>query len=131
MNKKIMIVDDEPDVLKSLKTILEKHNYDVITVDNGYDCIHEVQKGFKGVILMDIMMPEMDGWDTIRELINRGLMNGLSIEIITANGTYHREKMSGLETYIEDYLSKPIDIAQLISSVKKSNMFYVQELDNY
>ena len=128
MNKKIMIVDDEPDILSSLKTILERQDYDVITVESGYGCIGEVERGFKGVILMDIMMPEMDGWDTIRELMDRGLMNGVSIEIITAKGTQDREKMKGLEAYIEDYLTKPIDIEELISSIKKCNMFYIKEL---
>jgi len=129
MNKKIMIVDDEPDVIKSLKTILEKQDYEVTTVENGFECLSEVENGFKGVILMDIMMPEMDGWETIRELIDRGLMNGLSIEIITAKGTPDRDKMKGLESYIEDYLAKPIDIEELISSIKKCNMFYIKELD--
>ena len=129
MNKKIMIVDDEPDVLKSLKTILERQNYEVTTVENGFECLSEVENGFKGVILMDIMMPEMDGWETIRELIDRGLMNGLFIEIITAKGTPDRDKMKGLESYIEDYLAKPIDIEELISSIKKCNMFYIKELD--
>ena len=129
MNKKIMIVDDEPDVLKSLKTILEKQDYEVTTVETGFECLSEVENGFKGVILMDIMMPEMDGWETIRELIDRGLMNGLFIEIITAKGTPDRDKMKGLESYIEDYLAKPIDIEELISSIKKCNMFYIKELD--
>lgn len=129
MSKKIMIVDDEPDVLSSLKTILERQDYEVITVNNGFDCLSEVEKGFKGVILMDIMMPEMDGWETIRELIDRNLMKGLSIEIITAKGTPDRDKMKGLESYIEDYLAKPIDIQDLISSIKKCNMFYIEELD--
>jgi len=128
MNKKIMIVDDEPDILSSLKTILERQNYDVVTVESGYDCITEVERGFKGVILMDIMMPEMDGWDTIRELMDRGLMSGVSIEIITAKGTQDRDKMKGLESYIEDYLTKPIDIEELISSIKKCNMFYIKEI---
>jgi len=130
MNGKIMIVDDEPDVRTSLKTILEHQNYEVIAVESGYECLSEVEKGFKGVILMDIMMPEMDGWETIRELIDRGLMNKVSIEIITAKVTRDRDKMRGLESYVEDYLTKPIDIEELISSIKKSNMFYLKEIDN-
>lgn len=118
MDKKIMIVDDEPDILISLRTVLEYQNYDVITVTDGYECVKEVEKGFKGMILMDIMMPGMDGWDTIRELIQKDLMDGISIEIITANGTKERDKMRGLESYIQDYLTKPIDIVQLIASIK-------------
>jgi len=128
MNKKIMVVDDEPDILASLKTILEKQDYEVLTVDNGYDCITEVENGFRGIILMDIMMPGIDGWDTIRELINRGLMKGVTIEIITAKGTKDREKMKGLESYIQDYLAKPINFEELISSIKKCNMFYIKDI---
>jgi len=128
MTKRIMIVDDEHDILTSLKTILERHNYEVITVENGIECVREVERGFKGIILLDIMMPEMDGWDTLRELINRGLMKGISIEIITANGTKNHEKMRGLESYIQDYLTKPINIEELISSIKKCNIIYLKDI---
>ena len=78
MYKKIMIVDDEHDILSSLKTVFQHQDYDVVTVDNGDDCITELEKGFKGVVLMDIMMPGMDGWQTIREIVKKGLIkNGI------------------------------------------------------
>ena len=119
MNKKIMIVDDEPDVLSSLKTVLEYQNYDVITVDNGFECIEKIEEGFKGVILMDLMMPKMDGWATIHEIANRGLMENVAINIITGKGTKDYQKLSVLGSYIYDYLSKPLDIKELVASVEK------------
>ncbi len=127
MNNKIMIVDDELDILTSLKTIFEKQNYEVITVENGHDCINEIENGFKGVILMDIMMPEMSGWDTIREIVKRDLMKGISIEMITGKGTKDRQEIFDLGSYIKDYITKPFDVEKLISSVKNCNMFYLRE----
>jgi DNA-binding response OmpR family regulator len=124
MNKKVMIVDDEPDVLESLRTILEREHYDVITVENGAECLTEIEKGFRGVILMDLMMPVMDGWDTIQEIVNRGFQKEVAISIITGKGTKDFQKMSMLGSYIFDYLAKPLDVKQLISSVERCNKYY-------
>ena len=117
MDKKIMIVDDEPDILSSLKTIFERHDYDVITVDSGFACLNELERGFSGVILLDIMMPGIDGWDTLREIVKRGFINRVAVEIITGKGTKDHNKIIDLQIHIQDYLTKPIDIKRLISSV--------------
>ena len=124
MEKRVMVVDDEPDILNSLKTILERHDYDVITVKNGIECLKEIEKGFRGIILMDLMMPEMDGWETIQEIVNRGLSKNVAIAVITGKGTKDFQKMSLLGSYIFDYLAKPLDITQLISSVEKYNKYF-------
>ena len=124
MNKRIMIVDDEPDILTSLKTVLEHQEFDVITVSNGLECIKEIEKGFKGIVLMDLMMPEMDGWDTIHEIVSRGLLKNVEIAIITGKGTKNYQKMSTLGSYIYDYLTKPIDIDKLISSIEKCQRYF-------
>ncbi len=118
-----MIVDDEPDVLFALRTIFERKNFEVITVKDGFECLKELENGFKGVILMDIMMPGMDGWDTIKTIVRRGLMKGVAIEIITGKGTKDHEKMAGLESYIRDYLTKPLDTQQLLTSVDECNQY--------
>jgi len=124
MEKRIMIVDDEPDILISLKIVLEKENYDVITVSNGIECLKEIEKGFKGLILMDLMMPKMDGWETIQEIVNRGLLKNVAISIITGKGTKDFQKLSSLGPYIVDYLPKPLDIKQLISSIERSKKYF-------
>ena len=121
---KVMIVDDEPDVLTSLKTILENHNYEVITVSNGIECLKEIEKGFQGVILMDLLMPDLDGWDTINEIVKRGDMNNVVISVITGKGTKDYQKMRILGSYIFDYLAKPLDVQQLISSIERCRKYF-------
>src|SRR4030042_169738 len=112
MEKKIMIVDDDPDILIAFRLVFEHEGYEVYTVDSGADCVKEIEKGFKGVILMDIMMPFMDGWDTIKEIVEKGFAPKVTISIVTAIGTSRHEKMIGLETYIHDYIAKPFDVKQ-------------------
>lgn len=121
--KRIMIVDDEQDVLISLKTILERQNYDVITVSNGLECLKEIERGFTGVILMDIMMPVMDGWKTINQIVKRGYTKDIAIEIITGKGTKDYQKLSKLGSYIYDYITKPINLKQFITSVEACNKY--------
>ena len=118
MEKRIMIVDDDPDILITIRTLFENKGYEVLTVDSGKDCIRELERGFKGVILMDIMMPFMDGWDTIAEILKRGLDKNVIISILTAKGTRDHEKIRGLESYIYDYITKPFDPKELLTNVK-------------
>ena len=124
MMKKVMIVDDEPDILLSLKTVFERQNYEVITVSNGAECLDEIEKGFKGVILMDLMMPVMDGWTTINEIVKRGYTKDVMISIITGKGTKDYQKMGMLGSFIFDYLPKPLDVNRLISSVEECSRYF-------
>ena len=117
MDKKLMVVDDDPDILITIRNIFEREGYEVLTVDSGIDCIRELERGFKGIILMDIMMPFMDGWDTIREMVVKGLTNGIMISIVTAKGTPDHERMKGLESYVRDYIAKPFNVGELVSNV--------------
>jgi len=119
-----MIVDDEPDILISLKTVLERQNYDVITVSNGSECLKEIEKGFKGVILIDIMMPVIDGWETINQIAKKGYIKDVAIEIITGKGTKDYQRLNRLGLYIYDYLVKPLDMEQLITSVEACNKYF-------
>lgn len=119
MSKKIMVVDDDPDILISMRAIFEQEGYEVLTVDSGSDCLEEIERGFKGIILMDIMMPFMDGWDTIRAIVDNGLSNDIVISIVTAKGSADHDKMKGLEPYIRDYIPKPFDVQKLISNVRQ------------
>ena len=121
IDKKIMVVDDDPDILISLRKIFEDEGYEVFTVDSGKDCLKELERGFKGVILMDIMMPFMDGWDTICEIMNKGYYKDVIISILTAKGTQDHEKIRGLESVIYDYITKPFDVKELITNVR--NMY--------
>ena len=119
MDKRLMVVDDDPDILITIRRIFERKGFEVYTVDSGIDCIKELERGFKGIILMDIMMPFMDGWDTIFEIMNRGYSKDIIISILTAKGTPDHEKMKGLESCVFDYITKPFDIKRLIYDVNQ------------
>lgn len=123
MKKKVMIVDDEPDILEAFKTILENENYDVITARNGKDCLRELERGFQGVIIMDVMMPEMSGFDTIREIVNQGYINNVAIEIVIGMGIKEAQHIGIMEPYVHDYLEKPVSVKKLIRSVEKCNVY--------
>ena len=135
MGKKIMIVDDDPDLLVFLRIFFEHQNFEVLTVDSGNDCIEELERGFKGVILMDLMMPFMDGWTTLREIVKRGYDKNVVISIITASGRADPDKMRGLEPYIHDYIQKPFSLEKLISNVNDVSvttklMYYFRKKQN-
>jgi DNA-binding response OmpR family regulator len=116
-----MVVDDDTDIIQSIKKAFEKEGHMVQSAKTGMECLDKLEKGFEGILLIDIMMPHMDGWDTIKQIVNRGFIKNVDILVITAIGTppEHQEKMRGLEPYIQDYISKPFSIFDLIKSVKK------------
>ena len=118
-----MIIDDDPDMLVFLRILFEKQNFEVLTVDSGSDCIKELERGFRGILLMDLMMPFMDGWTTLREIVRRGYNKNVVISIITASGRADPDKMKGLEPYIHNYIQKPFSLEKLITDVNNVTIF--------
>ena len=118
MNNKIMVVDDEADILTAMKAFYQRNNIEVITASSGRECIKQIEHGYNGIVLLDIMMPKMDGWATIREIIRKGLADQVSIKIITGKGTEDHKKIADLAPYISDYISKPIEPETLLAIVR-------------
>ena len=116
MSKKIMIVDDDPSILISIRELFEKQGFEVYAVNSGMDCIKELERGFKGVILMDIMMPIMDGYETIQKIIQQGLHKNNIISILTAKDAPN-PKYKELNNYIRDYIQKPFNLTELAKTV--------------
>jgi len=111
-----MIVDDDANVRFTVKVVLKDAGFEVISVENGIKCLECLKKGFSGVILLDIMMPEMDGWDTIQAILDNGLENGIVISMLTAKDKPDN-KMIGLQEHVFDYLTKPFESEDLIRRV--------------
>lgn len=118
MGKRVMIVDDEPDIREVVKIVLEPFGFEVVTVDCGDRCIKELQQGFRGVILMDIMMPGMDGWETIRHIESEGLTEGNIIAMLTAKEDPDVDLAQMTETVL-NYIRKPFKAEYLVSTVEK------------
>jgi len=125
-----MIVDDDPDLLVFLRTFFEHHNFEVLTVDSGNDCIEELKRGFKGIILMDLMMPFMDGWTTLQEIVRQGFSKNVVVSIITASGRADPEKMKGLEPFIHTYIQKPFDLEKLICDVNNVTVSTIHDFSS-
>ena len=120
----VLVVDDDPSVLMTVKKILERSDLVVQTAESGKECLNALENGFKGLILMDVFMPQMDGWDTIQEMVNRDLIEGVIIVMLTGE-VQPGIKMDHLKEYILDYITKPFDYDKLISVVKE----YLSYLD--
>jgi len=118
MKKQLLVVDDEEDILTSLNAFYKQNDVDIKTVTNGKDCIKFIEQGFKGIVLIDIMMPKMDGWQTIKELVKRGLNNQVKIKIITGKGTKDHSIIEELAPYIDDYSGKPLTQKTLLKIIE-------------
>jgi len=115
--KAIMIVDDDPEIQESLKTLFEMKNYHVYTASNGLQCLQNLEEGFKGIILMDIMMPIMDGIETIRNIVREGFIDDTKIVVLTAK-KYQGEEFNDIYQHIQKYINKPFDINELITTIE-------------
>ncbi len=116
MQKQILVVDDDLSVLRTVTKLIERMGYSVITASSGAECIKICEKGFEGLVLMDVVMPGMDGWDTIKELVDKNLIDNILICMLTGEDN-PSEKMDKLKEYVVDYITKPFDAKQLISII--------------
>ena len=116
--KRILIVDDNPDILLSLRTILEAEKYEVVSVDNGWKCLTELKQGFRGIIILDIMMPVMDGIETIKNMVIEGFIEDNNIIVLTVKKV-QGEEFDEIYKYIHDYIQKPFDVDHLLNTVRK------------
>jgi CheY-like chemotaxis protein len=112
----IMIVDYDAHVRVAVQTVLEDAGFEIVTADSGAQCLELLERGFSGVILLDIMMPDMDGWDTIRAILEHNLEEKIAIVMLTAKNAPD-SKMIGLQEYVVDYITKPFENEELIQKV--------------
>ena len=117
MPKKIMIVDDEEDVRTSVSQILEVSGHEVIEAENGKDCLNKLNKDTPDLVLLDIMMPGMSGWDVAARIKENPKWNNIPIVFLTAKSDEMSIGMGGLAS--EDYIVKPFDIIELKERVER------------
>jgi CheY-like chemotaxis protein len=119
MKNGVMIVDDDEGVRSVAEDILTGEGMSVVSVSSGSECIERLVQGFQGVILLDVMMPEMDGWQALREIVDRGLLGGIRICMLT--GVQHPRSSDEykLKEYLADYVTKPFTPAVLIDIVQE------------
>jgi len=117
MSNKVMIVDDNDFVRAAVGFICEAEGLELSSAASGEQCLSHLAAGFRGVILMDIMMPEMDGWETIRQIVEKGWYPGNVIIMLTGMGESD-SRMDGLQEYVTDYLTKPFGPDLLVDALQ-------------
>lgn len=114
---KILLVDDEPDILEMLKYNLQKEDYKILTADNGKEAIEKAKDFIPDLILLDIMMPEMDGVEVCYRLREMDIFSDTVIAFLTARSEDFTQ-ISALEAGGDDFIVKPIKPNVFKSRVK-------------
>jgi pilus assembly protein CpaE len=117
MSDKILIVDDDIDSLKLIGLMLQRHGYEVVAANAGTQAITKATAEHPSLIILDVMMPDMDGYEVCRRLRANPDTRGIPIIMFTAK-TLVDDKVAGFEAGADDYLTKPTHPAELASRVK-------------
>ena len=114
MQSRLLVVDDDPDVRDSLRRALGYAGYAVATAVNGADALSSVSRSPVDLIILDVLMPMLDGFDTCRALRERG--NATPVLVLTARDTVD-DRVTGFEAGADDYLVKPFALRELLARV--------------
>ncbi len=113
----ILIVDDEPDIVEFLSYNLKREGFTIFTANNGISAIEVASKVIPHLIILDVMMPEMDGIETCEKLRENKQLDKTLISFLTARGEDYSQ-VAGFEAGGDDYINKPIKPRVLISRIK-------------
>ena len=114
MPKKILIVEDEANIRELLRLYLEREDYTVLEAENGVEGIKKWKSDKPDMLLLDVMMPVMDGWAVCREIRAE---SDVPIIMLTAKGET-ADRVSGLEMGADDYIVKPLEMPEVIARVR-------------
>lgn len=115
----VVTIEDEPDMIELIRLILRRRGYDVIGANGGRDGLAKVREMQPQLVLLDLMMPDVNGWDVYQQLKADPATGHIPVIIVTAKA-YGKERLATVRsTNIDDYLIKPFGPAQLVESVER------------
>jgi DNA-binding response OmpR family regulator len=115
--KKIMVVDNEPDIVDLTRTVLELGGYNVIAAHSGEECLRLLEKEKVDLVLLDIMMPGMSGWDVFNRINKKS--TDVKVAFMSVLEISDKRKQVLLEEGLADYIMKPFDKDSLLNRVDK------------
>lgn len=117
MNKKILVVDDEDDILHFLELVLREKGYDIVTASGGHEALTRAQMERPDLILLDIMMPQMDGWEVLKLLRVDEDTAQIPVAMLSAR-TEAKDRVQGLQEGAVDYICKPFSLHELVGKIE-------------
>ena len=111
---KILVVDDDPTLLGFLIEFLHEENFEVVSATNGNDALRLAYREHPDLVVLDVMMPGMDGWETTARLRE---LSDLPIILLTAKSS-EGDKLRGFRLGVDDYITKPFSFAELIARIQ-------------
>ncbi|OEU82234.1 MAG: hypothetical protein BA873_13290 [Desulfobulbaceae bacterium C00003063] len=114
---KVMVVDDEPDIVELLLLMLEGPDYEVITTHSGSGCLEKLEQDIPDLILLDLIMPELDGWEVLARIRKDDRLKSIPVIILTAK-QLTADVVRKKARYITEYLVKPLTKEGLISVIE-------------
>lgn len=115
--KNILVVDDEQHIVELIKFNLENNGYNVFEANNGEDALRKAKEENIDLVLLDLMLPEIDGLEVCQKIKRDKDITGVSIIMVTAKSD-ETDKIIGLEIGADDYITKPFSIRELLARVK-------------
>ena len=117
MKKKILIVDDEDDILHFLELVLREKGYEVATASGGHEALTKAQLERPDLVLLDIMMPQMDGWEVLKLLRVDDGTRAIPVAMLSAR-TEAKDRVQGLQEGAIDYICKPFSLQELLGKIE-------------
>jgi len=115
---RILIVDDEPNIVLALELLMKKEGFEVHTVDDGEKAVHAVHDLRPDLVLLDIMMPKLDGYEVCQRIRSDASLKSVRIVMLTARGR-EVEKEKGLALGVDSYITKPFSTREVVAKVKE------------
>jgi diguanylate cyclase (GGDEF)-like protein len=113
----ILVVDDDPDIAKFMQLTLEAAGFEVVVAHDGREALAKVDEGPPDLVLLDIMLPTIDGFEVANELRRRSRLTGMGIIVVSARGM-PEDRLRGLSLGVDDYIVKPFEPAILLARVR-------------
>ena len=117
MPQRILIVDDDPKITRLLRASLEQAGYRVFIANNGETALHILRRERPDLVVLDLMLPDRDGWDVTRIVRNDATLADTPIIMLTARVEPH-DRIVGLELDADDYVTKPFHPAELLARIR-------------
>jgi DNA-binding response OmpR family regulator len=118
MAKRVLVVDDEPNIVMSLEFLMRRAGFDVAVARNGREALDALEGSPPDLLLLDVMMPEFDGYEVCERIRARPEWSGTKIVMLTARGR-EVERERGLSLGADAYVTKPFSTRDLVEQVKR------------